>query len=109
MSYIYLIIFSVVMSVLSNFFLKKATINVASIYDYININLLYGSLLLAIAFVAYYFAIAKGDISIVYPTITALSVILVVLMGYFFFDESLSIKHIIAVLFIIAGIILMYL
>lgn len=108
--YYLLVILSIVLSVASNFFLKKgATISgEKSILALINVNLIYGLSLLGFAFIAYYLSLSKININIVYPTITAFSVILITIMSYYIFKEPITPKHIISITIILFGIVFMF-
>lgn len=107
--YYLLVVLSILLNALSSFFFKKGVSDGNNFYDYLNVNLFYGLSILSFSFILYYLSLSKININIVYPTITAFSVILITLMSYFFFNEALTTKHIIAIVIILFGVILMYL
>ena len=108
--YYLLIVLSVILSVISNFFFKKGAIlsNENGVFSMINSYLFYGLILTTFTFITYYLSLNKLSINIVYPTISASSLILITIMGFYVFKEPMTLKHIIAICIIFFGIILMY-
>jgi multidrug transporter EmrE-like cation transporter len=108
--YYIIVIASAFFNIISSYYLKKGAISKTDdgILGLININLFMGLLALGLAFIAYYISLSKININIVYPTITACTLIGVVLISHFVFQESMSIKHFVAICIILLGVGLMY-
>jgi multidrug transporter EmrE-like cation transporter len=63
-----------------------------------------GLFLYGLVFISYTFLLKHFDISVLYPSYTALSIIGVSLVGVAYFGESLSFSKILGLLFLLVGI-----
>jgi multidrug transporter EmrE-like cation transporter len=88
----------------ASYFLKKGAIE----NHLINMSLIIGISIMGFAFIFYYLSLNKLSLSIVYPIITSISIILITTMGALFFQETITIKHIIAIILIITGILVLF-
>lgn len=74
-------------------------------FDYQKSKLIFSLLILyAIAFTALTLALQGIDMSIVYAIWSGIGTMLIALIGLFIFNETISVKKVISLLFILAGI-----
>ncbi len=107
--HIYLLFFSIIIASCAQILFKFYTINQSItppngfLESILNIKLIAGFFLYFCSSILYILALKNIDLSIAYPTI-AVSYILIIVLSFFIFKESISLNKIIGIILITLGV-----
>ncbi len=98
-----LVIFSILSTVCAQFFSKRGSQFLGSWHSLINADLILCVFFYAISTTSYLFTLKRLPLSTAYP-MYSVTYVLVLLMGYYYFGESLDSYKLIGILLIIVGV-----
>ncbi len=97
---------AIVLAAGGNVFLKLGARNFSMVELFQNYYLFLGIFCFVLSLILYFYILSKINLSIAYPILTSGSIILVTVVSYCFFNESINLKQVIGLFFLLIAILL---